>query len=61
MKKEDIEFLHGKGDICSYCDFNKGICYSVKYIREYAQKEMNINAMSIQVFDCSFFTRRKKS
>ena len=60
MNKEDTKFLHGKGHICNYCDFNKDLCYNVKYIKDYARKERNINEMSIQIFNCSLFTRRNK-
>lgn len=59
IKKKYSRFLHGKGHICNYCDFTKGLCHSIKYIKNYAQKERNITEISIQVFACSLFTRRK--
>ena len=55
MKKEDVKFLHGKGHICRYCDLDyKDVCHAIKHIKNFA-KEKDINSMSIQVFDCSFF------
>lgn len=61
MKKEDIKFLSGKGHICNYCDFSKdSVCLSVTHIKEYARKRRAIHAMSMQIFDCSIFRRKKE-
>jgi hypothetical protein len=57
MKERDLKFLRGKGHICNYCDFNPNTCRSIQLIKEYAQKERAVHAISIQIFDCSVFRR----
>ena len=60
MNKENLKFLHGKGHICNYCDFNPNICRSIQLIKEYARKERAIHVISIQIFDCSVFKKEKE-
>lgn len=61
MKEDDLKFLHGKGHICNYCDFSKDswTCRSIEHIKNYAQIERGIYVISIQIFDCSIFKRKK--
>ncbi len=60
MKETDIKFLYGKGHICNYCDCQKSLCRSINYIKDYAQKERQINEMNIQIFACSLFRRKEE-
>jgi len=62
MKKEDKQFLYGKGHICQYCIYGGSSygrrCVPLANVYNYTEITQGITSFVINVFDCDEFKRK---